>query len=256
MKIISWNVNGIRAVYKKNFLEWFREEDADIVCVQETKAHQDQIPKELTNIEGYHFFSAQAEKKGYSGTAVWTKKKPNVVESTLGLKRLDGEGRLVRVDFDEFVLFNVYFPNGGASEERLAFKMEYYVTFISKIKKLKAAGKKIIFCGDINTAHTEIDLAHPKENETTSGFLPEERAWIDAVINSGFVDTFRLFNHDSGQYSWWDYKTFSRDRNIGWRLDYVFADSALIPQIRSAFISSHVLGSDHCPVGIELSFAA
>jgi exodeoxyribonuclease III len=252
MKILSWNVNGIRALYKKGFLDWFMSEKADIVCIQETKAGLSQFPDDIKRINGYDVYSASAERKGYSGAAVWAKIKPESVSMSLGNKRFDSEGRLVQLEFKNFSLFNVYFPNGGASEERLRFKLEFYERFLEFVTNFKKKKKNLIICGDINTAHKEIDLARPKENEESSGFLPIERKWIDKLIASGFIDTFRLFNEKGENYSWWDYKTAARDRNVGWRIDYFFVSEPLRKKVKRAFIQKNVLGSDHCPVGIEV----
>jgi exodeoxyribonuclease-3 len=252
MKLLSWNVNGLRAVHKKGFLDWFRKDDPDILCVQETKAAEEQLPDEIRQVEGYHAYFAAAEKKGYSGVALWTREKPLSVELSLGENAFDREGRLLQAAYRDFILFNVYFPNGKASKERLAFKMAFYEAFLKRVDALKKKGRKIVICGDVNTAHKAIDLARPKENEKVSGFLPEERAWIDRLVSHGFLDSFRLFNADPGHYSWWDYKTRARDRNIGWRIDYFFVSDNLREQVTSAFIRPDVMGSDHCPVGIEL----
>ncbi|MDD4363802.1 MAG: exodeoxyribonuclease III [Atribacterota bacterium] len=254
MKILSWNVNGLRAIYKKNYLEWLNQEQADIYCIQETKSHKEQLPDKLIDIPDYDSYFAQAERKGYSGTAIWSKIKPINVDYQLGLPRFDTEGRLIQAEYSEFTLFNVYFPNGKASKERLKFKMDYYETFLKKMDDLLRQDKKIIICGDVNTAHQEIDLARPKENEKVSGFLPIEREWIDRLLKLGFIDTFRHFNNEPGHYSWWDYKTKARERNVGWRIDYFYISENLKNNLKSAFIQSDVDGSDHCPIGIELEF--
>jgi exodeoxyribonuclease III len=253
MKILSWNVNGIRALHKKGFLDWFISEKADMVCVQETKAGLVQFPDDIRRIRGYDVYAASAERKGYSGAAVWTKIKPELVNMSLGNKRFDSEGRLIQLEFKNFSLFNVYFPNGGASGERLRFKLEFYERFLEFVTNFKKKKKNLIICGDINTAHKEIDLARPKENEESSGFLPIERKWIDKLIASGFIDTFRLFNEKGENYSWWDYKTAARDRNVGWRIDYFFVSEPLRKKVKQAFIEKDVLGSDHCPIGIEIN---
>jgi len=254
MRLLSWNVNGLRAIYRKNFLEWFDSEQADIYCIQETKSHLDQLPKKLIERPDYRGYFAQAERKGYSGVALWSKVKPEKVSYELGLPRFDKEGRLIKAEYRNFILFNVYFPNGKASKERLQYKMDYYETFLKRMADLLREGKKIIICGDVNTAHQEIDLARPKENEKISGFLPIEREWIDRLIKLGFIDTFRHFHPEPGQYSWWDYKTRARERNVGWRIDYFFISNNLKDNLKSAFIQSEVTGSDHCPIGIDLIF--
>lgn len=254
MRLLSWNVNGLRAVYNKNFVKWFDQQKADIYCIQETKSRLEQIPKELINKAGYHSYFAQAERKGYSGVALWSRLKPVKVTDKLGIPRFDIEGRLIIAELREFILFNIYFPNGKASQERLQFKMDFYETILKKVVNLLKKGQKIIICGDVNTAHKEIDLARPKENEKISGFLPMEREWIDRLIQAGFIDTFRYFHSEPGQYSWWDYKTKARERNIGWRIDYFFISNNLVNNLKSAFIQSEVGGSDHCPIGIDLDF--
>ncbi|MDR2860846.1 MAG: exodeoxyribonuclease III [Elusimicrobiota bacterium] len=250
MKIISWNVNGIRAVYKKGFLDWFKKADADIVCLQETKADNEQFPKELKEIDGYNFYCSSAQKKGYSGTAVWAKTKPQLFSSSIENEKFDIEGRIVKAEFKKFVLFNIYFPNGGASEERLKYKLDFYDYFIDYISKIK--NKDVIVCGDYNTAHSEIDLSRPKENEKNSGFMPIERERLDTLEKAGFADTFRHFNKEGGNYTWWDYKTGARARNVGWRLDYFFINKESLKFLTKAEICSDILGSDHCPISIEI----
>ncbi len=256
MKIISWNVNGIRAVERKGLLRpFFTDTQADIVCFQETKATAEQIEKEAGAIDGYHsYFNAPLEKKGYSGVAIYAKKEPQVVWKEAGNEEFDTEGRLIGADFGDVVVLNVYFPNGGGGPERLAYKLAFYDYFLSYMEELRKKHPNIIMCGDVNTAHEEIDLARPKENRENTGFLPEERAWIDEVIASGYTDTFRYLNPEkSGMYTYWDMKTRARDRNVGWRLDYFFISSALLPRLKDARILSDVYGSDHCPIAIELS---
>ena len=253
MRLLSWNVNGLRAIYNKNFNTWLGE-PADIYCIQETKLQLEQIPDELISRPGCHTFFSHAEKKGYSGVALWTKQKPIDFSDAMGIPHFDAEGRFMRVDFPEFILFNVYFPNGKASQERLQYKLDFYETFLKMAVNLLQEGRRIIICGDVNTAHKEIDLARAKENEKISGFLPIEREWIDRLIEAGFIDTFRHFNSEPGNYSWWDYKTRARERNVGWRIDYFFISENLKDNLKSAFIQSEVVGSDHCPVGIDLSF--
>ncbi|MDD5504631.1 MAG: exodeoxyribonuclease III [Candidatus Omnitrophica bacterium] len=251
MKILSWNVNGIRAAYKKGFAQWLVSAGADIVCVQETKAQAEQFPEGLKNMPGYLLYTACAKKKGYSGTAVWSRPAAKIIDKDRGMKSLDNEGRLVCLRFQEFDLLNVYFPNGSASRQRLFYKLDFYKRFLEFAVKLKKK-RHVIICGDVNTAHKEIDLARPEENEDTSGFLPVERKWIDDLLSSGFIDTFRMSNNQPGHYSWWDYKTAARQRDVGWRIDYFFVSSGLRDKIQDAFIQKHVLGSDHCPVGIDI----
>ena len=251
MKIISWNVNGIRAVERKNALDWFKEQQPDILCIQETKAMKEQLSKNLTEPQGYHAFFHSAEKKGYSGTAIYTREKPVSISTSVGVDEFDAEGRVLNVEFEDFSLFNVYFPNGRAKPERLVYKLEFYDRFLEVIDQARKQ-KPVIFCGDLNTAHKPIDLAHPKENEINSGFLPIEREWIDKVVQHNYIDTFRHFDDSPEKYSWWDYKTRARERNVGWRLDYFFVSKELLPQLKDAFIMSEIMGSDHCPVGIEI----
>jgi exodeoxyribonuclease-3 len=253
MKLISWNVNGLRAIHKKGFFSWFEKENAEIVCLQETKAHAKQLPEELTQISGYNTYYSTPTKKGYSGVAVFSRNKPKSVIENLGIDKFDSEGRLLRLDFENFTLLNVYFPNGKASPERLEFKLEFYEDFLSYVKKIANSKKRIVICGDVNTAHKEIDLAHPKENSKLSGFLPIERAWIDKLLESGFIDTLRMFNQEKNMYTWWDMKSHARERNIGWRIDYFFISNNLENNIKSAFIERDVFGSDHCPIGIEIT---
>jgi exodeoxyribonuclease III len=254
MKLLSWNVNGIRAAYKKGFLDWFKTAKPDILCLQETKAMKEQLPEDLLNVNGYTSYFSSAEKKGYSGTATYTKVIPVKVENGIGIKKFDSEGRFLVTEFEEFILFNIYFPNGKAKEERLQYKMDFYEAFLKHLKKLLKQGKKIVICGDVNTAHKEIDLARPKPNEKISGFLPQEREWIDKLLKTGFIDTLRVFNQKPEQYTWWDMMTRARDRNVGWRIDYFFISDNLKDNLKNAFILSEVMGSDHCPVGIELKF--
>jgi len=252
-RLLSWNVNGIRAVQKKGFLDWFKKENPDILCLQETKAHPDQLDDVLKNVDEYDSYFSSAEKKGYSGVVTYTKLKPMSVRQGIGIKKFDSEGRFIITEFDEFTLFNIYFPNGKASDERLQYKMEFYETFLKHCKKLLKEGKKIVICGDVNTAHKEIDLARPKENSVISGFLPEEREWIDKFLAAGFVDTFRMFNQEPEQYTWWDMVTRARERNVGWRIDYFYISENLKNRITSASIHQDVMGSDHCPISIEIS---
>ncbi|UCE75241.1 MAG: exodeoxyribonuclease III [Methanomassiliicoccales archaeon] len=252
MRLLSWNVNGIRAASKKGLLEWVKKEKADIICLQETKARPEQLTKELLSPEGYHSFFSSAEKKGYSGTVTYSKEKPSKVLYGMGEPKLDSEGRMVITEFEDFVLFNVYFPNGKRNRERLGYKLDFYDAFLEIAESYKKKKKGVVACGDFNTAHSEIDLARPKENENVSGFLPIERKWIDTFISHGYTDTFRRFNKKPGQYSWWDYKTRARERNIGWRIDYFYVSNDLLPNLKEAFIQQKVMGSDHCPVGIIL----
>ncbi|MCP4135034.1 MAG: exodeoxyribonuclease III [bacterium] len=251
-KILSWNVNGIRAINKKGFVPWFNKEKPDILCLQETKAEESQVPEEITSLKGYHQYYCSAVKKGYSGTALFSKTEPEHVDYGFGIDRFDSEGRTIIAHYDSFVLFNIYYPNGQMSDERLQYKMDFYDAFLEYADSLKDNGKNLIICGDVNTAHTEIDLARPKANEDSSGFLPQERAWIDKFISHGYVDTFRLFTAEGSHYSWWSYRANARANNAGWRIDYFFVSDSLKGDVKSSFMLTDVMGSDHCPIGIEI----
>jgi exodeoxyribonuclease-3 len=253
-RLLSWNVNGIRAIYKKGMLDFLQEEKPDALCIQETKAHEEQLVKKLLNPEGYFSYFCSAERKGYSGVAAYSKYQPVSVKCGMGIEEFDSEGRVIEIEYSDFILLNVYFPNGKASKERLDYKMNFYDAFLNHIEELRSQGKKVVFCGDVNTAHKEIDLARPKENENISGFLPIEREWIDKVIDKGYIDTFRVFNSEGDNYSWWDYKTKARQRNVGWRIDYFFISEDLKKNLKKATIMNEVMGSDHCPIEIVLEF--
>jgi exodeoxyribonuclease III len=252
LKLISWNVNGLRAIHKKGFLKWLEYESPDILCLQETKAHYEQLPHELQLVDGYSTYYSQPEKKGYSGVALYSKNKPKSVEYGFGVDKFDSEGRLIRADYGDFILYNIYFPNGGQGNVRVSYKLEFYDVFLEKIEAERKKGRSIIFCGDVNTAHKEKDLSRPKENAKNTGFLPQERAWLDQVVSLGYIDTFRLFESEGGHYSWWDYYTRARERNVGWRLDYFFTSQNLKTKIKKAYLLPDVMGSDHCPAALEL----
>jgi exodeoxyribonuclease-3 len=252
MRILSWNVNGLRAVQRKGFVDWFSRESPDILCIQETKASPEQLSLDLTTVQGYYSYFSVAEKKGYSGVATYSKIEPAEVTYGFGMERLDNEGRILRMDYGDFVLFNIYFPNGKSSDERLLYKMKFYDAFLEHLDLLRDRGKHIIVCGDVNTAHKVIDIARPKANEKISGFLPLEREWMDKWVSHGYVDTFRMFNQEPGQYTWWDARGGARERNVGWRIDYFFVDEEFKSHVKSAFIMPDVMGSDHCPIGIEV----
>ncbi len=252
MRILSWNVNGIRAVQKKGFLDWLQTDSPDILCVQETKAHTEQLQSELLEPAGYQTYWNFPERKGYSGVAIFTKEEPHKVWYDFEHMGLNLEGRIIAADYVDFFLFNIYFPNGKKDDFRLQYKMAFYQAFLKYTEELKAEGKKLIICGDVNTAHTEIDLARPKQNEKVSGFLPIERNWIDHFLAHGYADTFRQFNQEPGNYTWWDMKSGARERNVGWRIDYFFISQNLLPALTDAFILPEVTGSDHCPVGITI----
>ncbi|MDN5353994.1 MAG: exodeoxyribonuclease [Candidatus Cloacimonadota bacterium] len=252
MEIYSWNVNGLRAAVRKNFLEFIEDEDPDILAIQETKLQEEQIPEEVKNLSQYHQYWNFAEKRGYSGVAVFTKQKPEKVEYTIGDADYDAEGRLLILYFSDFVLLNCYFPNGKMSEERLQYKLNYYDKMFNLMQKLRKAGHNVVVCGDYNTAHKEIDLANPERNKDISGFLPIERKWLDKLVNNDWVDTFRQFNQQPGQYSWWTYRFGARKRNAGWRIDYFFVNKDFMNRVKDAFIRQDIMGSDHCPIGVEL----
>ncbi|MFU0823614.1 exodeoxyribonuclease III [Clostridium sp.] len=252
MRIYSWNVNGLRAIEKKGFIDWIKEEQPDILCIQETKIQKEQINDKLNNIEGYKSYFSCAERKGYSGVAIYTKEEPISVSYGIGIEKFDSEGRILICEYDNFMLFNIYFPNGQSSEERLSYKLEFYDALFKYCDNLKDKGKKLIICGDYNTAHKEIDLKNPKANSKTSGFLPIEREWIDNIIKRGYIDTFRYFHPDEVKYSWWSYRFNARKNNAGWRIDYHFVSDNMKDDIIDAEILNEVTGSDHCPVVLIL----
>lgn len=251
-KLISWNVNGIRAVHRKGLFHPIFLIEPDIVCIQETKAHPEQLDEDLTHIEDYYAYFSSAEKKGYSGVAVYTRIQPLSVQQGFGIERFDREGRILVLEYPEFTLMNIYYPNGKSGPDRLQYKMDFYDAFLDYSENLRKQGKNLVICGDVNTAHMEIDLARPKENENSSGFLRIERDWMDKLIGHGYVDTFRMFNQEPGCYTWWDYKTLSRERNIGWRIDYFYVNEEFRQQVRGAYILPDYLGSDHCPIALEV----
>lgn len=253
IEIISWNVNGIRAVAEKGAFSWIEERAPQIVCFQEIKATADQIPKNLF-AERYPTRTINsAAKKGYSGTMIASELEPHYCNLRADIDLLD-EGRIVEHHYGNIALFNVYFPNGQKDEERLAYKLEFYERFLAYCESLRSEGKSIIICGDVNTAHREIDLKNPKSNEKTSGFLPIEREWIDKLLSHGYIDTFRHVHGDKeGEYSWWSYRFSARAKNVGWRIDYFFVSEDLKDALEDAFILQEIMGSDHCPVGIRIA---
>ncbi|NLJ40505.1 MAG: exodeoxyribonuclease III [Clostridiales bacterium] len=252
MRIYSWNVNGIRAIQKKGFVDWVLEEQPDILCLQETKAHPVQLDDELINIQGYHSYWNHPERKGYSGVALYTKVEPKSVEYGIGVDVFDDEGRIIVAEYDDFILLNIYFPNGQMNDERLKFKLDFYDEVLDYCNERVKAGDRLVICGDYNTAHREIDLKNPKSNEKRSGFLPIERAWIDKFIQNGYTDTFRHFYPDTVKYSWWSYRFKAREQNIGWRIDYHFVSDNMLDSVKDAIILNDVMGSDHCPVVLLL----
>jgi len=253
MKLISWNVNGIRAIARKGFTDTMLSFGADIVCLQETKAKPGQLTPDITEIDGYKSYFHSAERKGYSGTAVYSKVEPVSVSYGLGEDRFDHEGRTIELDFGDFILYNIYFPNGGLGPERLAFKLDFYECFLARITRQLGEGRNVIVCGDVNTAHREIDLANPGANAQISGFMPIERAYIDLFAEKGLVDSYRLLYPDTiNMYTWWSYKTFARNRNAGWRIDYFFVNETMRSRVLDAGMLSDIDGSDHCPIFLEL----
>lgn len=252
-KLISWNVNGIRAAEKKGFVEWLAASDADLVAVQETKAHPGQLSPALLEPPGYQSAWSAAERKGYSGTGTYSRHAPLKVVEGLGDPRFDTEGRTLIHEFEPFVLFNIYFPNGGRGAEWVAHKLAFYKRFLEVAQGYMRAGRPVVATGDFNTAYAEIDLARPKENVNHSGFMPEERAGLGEFFEAGLVDTFRHLHPDTVKYSWWDQVTRARERNVGWRLDYFLVSPDLTERIVAADIHDDVFGSDHCPVSLVLS---
>ncbi|MCP4216222.1 MAG: exodeoxyribonuclease III, partial [bacterium] len=222
LKILCWNVNGLRAALKKNFVEFLTTEDADIFGIQESKLQEPQIPQEVLSLPGYDTAWSHAERKGYSGTGLFFKHQPNEIKTTFDNPVLNGEGRIIQLDYDEFTLFNIYFPNGQKDDERLQYKLDFYDACLDYFNSLRDQGKKLVIMGDYNTAHKPIDLKNPKSNEKYSGFLPIERAWLDKFVESGYVDTFREFNKEPDHYTWWSYRMKAREKNVGWRIDYFF----------------------------------
>ena len=249
MKLISWNVNGLRACMQKGFLDYFKQADADIFCLQETKMQEGQLELDLP---GYFQYWNYAEKKGYSGTAVFTKDKPLSASCGIGMEKHDHEGRVITLEFEKFYLLTVYTPNSQEELKRLAYRMEWEDDFLAYLKKLEQT-KPVIFCGDLNVAHREIDLKNPKTNRKNAGFTDEERAKFSALTKAGFIDTFRFFYPElEGAYSWWSYRFRAREKNAGWRIDYFLVSEALRDSLKDALIYRDVLGSDHCPVGLLL----
>ena len=253
MKLVSWNVNGIRAAQRKGFLDWLHEASPDVLTVQETKAQPEQLAAKLRQPDGFHSWWANAERKGYSGVGLYSKTQPLDVKIGIGIDKFDSEGRTIIADYGAFTLMSTYLPNGKASEERLRYKMEYKEAFLDYANGLRAAGKSVVFCGDINTAHNEIDLTHPKPNSKYSGFLREERDWIDKVVEQGYIDIYRHRNPDKeGAYSWWSLRSGARAKNVGWRIDYFFISPDLLERVVDAEIHADVMGSDHCPISLTL----
>ncbi len=255
MKIITYNVNGIRAALSKNWLEWLKATQADVVCLQEIKATPDQLADlHLLEELGYQHYWYPAEKKGYSGTAIFTKIKPKHVEYGCGLPDYDREGRVIRVDFEHCSVLSTYFPSGSSGDERQAFKYRFLDDFQRYIDTLKTNIPNLIICGDYNICHKPIDIHNPKSNANSSGFLPEERDWMERFIQSGFVDSFRYFNEEPHHYTWWSYRAGARSKNLGWRIDYTLVSESLKSNLKRAAILPDAKHSDHCPVLVELAF--
>ncbi|MBO4449123.1 MAG: exodeoxyribonuclease III [Clostridiales bacterium] len=253
MRIVSWNVNGIRAVAGKGFADSVKAMDADIIGIQETKAMPEQIPPEIAGLDGYKSWFCSAERKGYSGTGLYSRIEPEDVTFGLGTDEFDHEGRTICADFGKFVLFNIYFPNGGRGDDFVKFKLRFYDCFLDRVRELGSKGREVICCGDVNTAHKEIDLSNPKANSKISGFLPEERVYMDKFADAGLTDTFRMLYPDKPEcYTWWSYKTAARERNVGWRIDYFFTTKGLASHVKESNMMSSVMGSDHCPIYLDL----
>lgn len=251
MKIISWNVNGIRAAEKKGFVEWAQDSDADIICIQETKAQPEQLAENLLNINGYKSYFESAEKKGYSGVAIYSRTEPLEIKN-MGINDFDNEGRFISAKFNDFTLINAYFPNSQEKGKRLDYKLAFLDAMHQYANNLVENGENVVICGDYNIAHEEIDLARPKQNTENPGFLPEERAWMTKFLNSGYIDTFRHFYPEEIKYSWWSYRARARENNVGWRIDYHCVNQNFIDKVEEVDILTDILGSDHCPVYIKL----
>ncbi|MEE4609367.1 MAG: exodeoxyribonuclease III [Desulfobacteraceae bacterium] len=255
IKLVSWNVNGLNAAMKKGFADSLRLLDADVVGIQETKLQAENLTEAMRDVDAYRaYWSFCTVKKGYSGTAAYTRIAPAAVGNGIGHPEFDDEGRIVWLDLGDFVLFNVYFPNGQMSDERLDYKLRFYEAFFDHCADLRRQGRPLVICGDYNTAHNEIDLKNPKANENSSGFLRIERDWLDRIVAAGYVDTFRYLYPETVRYSWWTYRFKARERNAGWRIDYFFVTRDVIDRgwVREAFIENDIFGSDHCPVGLVL----
>ncbi len=252
MKIISWNVNGVRAAHKKGLIDFMTSSDADVFCIQETKAHLEQLTKEIFAPDGYESWWHSAERRGYSGTAIWAKKQPDSLEA-LGVEEFDNEGRMQVALFGDVAVLNGYFPNSQAEGARLDYKLRFNAAVKERADTLAAAGKTVVVTGDFNVSHKPIDLARPKANEKNPGYLPEERAWMDSFIDGGWTDTFRMFETGPQQYTWWSYRMNARARNVGWRLDYFCVNDDAVKRVTSSKILPEVTGSDHCPVVLELN---
>jgi exodeoxyribonuclease III len=253
MRVVSWNINGLRGALRRGLATWLATARPDVLCLQETRVDPVALPSSVRNLAGYHSYWAAAQRPGYAGVATYCREPASSWQAGLGIERFDAEGRVVRTELADLCLYNVYFPNGKASPARLAYKLDFYASFLAHVDAQVKDGRNVVFCGDVNTAHRPIDLARPAANARRSGFLPEERAWLDRWIAHGWVDTFRALHGDvAGAYTWWDPRTRARDRNVGWRLDYCFVHASLLPRVKDAGICPDVLGSDHCPIWLDL----
>ena len=252
MRIVTYNVNGIRAAMGKGLIDWIKQTDPDVLCLQEVKATPEQVGVFELEELGYHHYWYPAQKKGYSGVAIFTKIKPKNVVYGCGIAEYDFEGRVIRADFDDFSVMSVYHPSGSSGDERQAFKMKWLNDYTNYINEVKKTQPDLILSGDFNICHKAIDIHNPKSNANTSGFLPEEREWMEQFINTGFIDTFRHFNQEPHQYSWWSYRAGSRDKNLGWRIDYNLASESLASRLKRSIILPEAKHSDHCPVLLEI----
>lgn len=253
-KIITYNVNGIRAAMSKNWLDWLKAVNPDIVCLQETKATPEQLDLGIFEDAGYHHFWHSAEKKGYSGVAILTKNKPDHIEIGCGIDHIDAEGRIIRADYGDKSVISVYIPSGSSGDERQAYKMEWLDEFYDYIQNLIKERPNLLICGDYNICHKPIDIHNPVANANSSGFLPEEREWMSKFINSGFIDSFRFFNQQPHQYTWWSYRANARAKNLGWRIDYIMVTQNLDKNLKRAVILPDAKHSDHCPMLLEIDF--
>jgi exodeoxyribonuclease III len=254
MRILTWNVNGLRAILRKDVWRQVVALDPDIICLQEIKTRPEQLSiQENAFVHGYQVVWNPAERPGYSGVATLFRIIPRAIVLGIGDTKFDTEGRIIQSHYEKFILFNIYFPNGQRDQGRLAYKLDFYATLLEYCNKLRSLGNEVVLCGDFNTAHNEIDLKNPKSNQTTSGFLPEERLWIDRYLENGFVDIFRYLYPDRIQYTWWTYISNARARNVGWRLDYFLTTDNLVPVVRASTIHDEIMGSDHCPVSLEIT---
>lgn len=252
MRIITYNVNGLRSAMSKGLLDWMKVTQPDVLCLQEIKATPEQVGVFEFEEMGYQHFWYPAQKKGYSGVAIFTKIQPENVEFGCGIPEYDDEGRIIRADFKDFSVMSVYHPSGSSGDLRQAFKMKWLGDFQNYIRQLRTKIPNLVLCGDFNICHKAIDIHNPVSNAKTSGFLPEEREWMDGFVNDGFIDTFRHFNQDPHHYSWWSYRAGARGKNLGWRIDYNFTTESLAPRLKSATIMPDAVHSDHCPVMLEL----